>query len=419
MRRNSNDRSACIYPTHPPAHSLASRTKPADLTCLRLFAAHLHPSSCYQRHRFSAPSFNECMHGWKSEAVTMHLRLHLSRILPRVTPSATGSTIIPSPVRQSLMRLASTALPITSPTTPVAAVSFAILHSQATEWTLTNASPSPRKTSCRAPLHLRWRNQATLPKGSSFAICSLHCSYPHQRRILRPSSPSFNSHLRQRVSVKATPETDISEDRRSDEIIPRIQGQSDKLSDCGEATCQYSESLPSSSFSAESSIPSAPSTLLAPFFMIFSSSRRSPYLPVLASGPPSSRAVKSTFPRLKKILLTTLLLFLLLQGLLFFPYLIGEDRANQWGWQHPSDWLGFKNSLWRFMPPPVSHLPLHVQHPPDSSSLPLHHLSLDLLNSLSTEAPYMLASDPRRVTAEAFPPPWGAFVQYDAAKSYP
>ncbi|CAO1635355.1 unnamed protein product [Parajaminaea phylloscopi] len=201
-------------------------------------------------------------------------------------------------------------------------------------------------------------------------------------------------------------------------------------------TRRRSSSAGSPSSTSSSSSPPSPSSSPSspvlgqqpPPHMLFSSNRNA-YLPVPGSGPPSTRTVKGTFRRLKSLLFVVVFLFIVLQAAIFFPALVGEERAQQWGWKHPSQWIGGSPGPWDHPPPgppppgpppgppPAFNMPAHGG-PPNVPDRPLHHLPPSVIDTTHPETPYTLAWDTQRISSDAFPPPWGAHRTYDAATSY-
>lgn len=170
---------------------------------------------------------------------------------------------------------------------------------------------------------------------------------------------------------------------------------------------------------------------------------RAGYLPVHGANtnryhhPNSLSATLSwALKNIKAILGLSLLTVVLLQAVLYIPYMMGEERMRHWGLdgvpaQSPPEWLrpglGKPIATAPPPPPPPAHQPPAIPphglpgHPPGGPP-PGHHFPPDGQGEPPMqpgESPYSAISDKLRIGSEAFPISYTHSYSYDPLQAYP
>lgn len=181
---------------------------------------------------------------------------------------------------------------------------------------------------------------------------------------------------------------------------------------------------PTSLTTPESEDADRPSMVRSGYLPLHDSQRRYPR--------PFHRLLSWFAKNVKAILGLSLLSVVLLQGVLYIPYMMGQERMRSWGLEaipakSPPEWF---SPGWRPYPPPSGppppppppHGPVDHYHPP-AGPPPGNHFPPYVHPSeppmQPTDPPYSPISDKLRIGPEAFPVPYSKSYSYDPAHAYP
>ncbi|CAO1613788.1 unnamed protein product [Sympodiomycopsis kandeliae] len=338
---------------------------------------------------------------------------------PPYSSIATRLEIIETPIPPNPAHI----VPETPPTWPSSPVEGTFPNTSSASTSQSERRPSRTSASTHTPL----------------GVPSLW-SDPAQRRPSIPLSLTANSNLRQRVSFRnprdSNRSTSDSESSSEDDLTATATATATATSSVeSQAGSRQSHLARGSRHSSNASGSDSPKSNS---FKARKMNRHAGYLPVHGAGRPSRNSLTNLLSwfgkNVKMIVGFSLLTVLLLQGIVYIPYMVGEERMRHWGLeavpaQSPPEWM---KPPWERPPPPPLPEGFHPTPPrPGVPAIPPHGAPGPAGNHFPPfahpaetafppgEFPYSSVSDKLRIGPEAFPVTYSKHYQYDPAIAYP